>query len=53
MQLWCGIDWAERHHDVSVVDEGGGTVRLRIDDTAAGFSELMTMLIEQQQLSSR
>jgi transposase len=49
VQLWCGIDWAENHHDVSVVDEEGRQrVRLRIADTAAGFSELMSMLAEQQ-----
>ena len=54
MQLWCGIDWAENHHDVSVVDgEGRQRVRLRIGDTAAGFSELMSMLAEQQELCER
>ena len=53
MQLWCGIDWAERHHDVSVVDESGTQrVRMRIEDTAAGFSQLMAMLAEQQAASS-
>jgi transposase len=53
MQLWCGIDWAEHHHDVSIVDETGAQrVRLRIDDTAAGFGKLVTVLAEQQQLSS-
>ena len=41
MQLWCGIDWAEHHHDVSIVDETGARrrSRLRIDDTAAGFGQ--------------
>ncbi len=49
MQLWCGIDWAENHHDVSVVDEEGRQqVRVRIEDTAAGFSELMAMIGGQQ-----
>jgi len=49
--MWCGIDWAENHHDVSVVDEEGRQrVRLRIGDTAGGFSELMSMLAEQQLL---
>jgi len=48
-RLWCGIDWAERHHDVSVVDEQGlSRVRVRIEDTATGFGALMTMLAEQQ-----
>jgi transposase len=51
MQLWCGIDWAKNHHDVSIVEEGGTQrVRLRIDDTVAGFTQLMTMLAEQQSL---
>lgn len=51
MQLWCGIDWAENHHDVSVVDEEGKQrIRLRIQDTAGGFGELMSMLAEQQLL---
>lgn len=53
MQLWCGIDWAKNHHDVSIVEEGGTQrVRLRIDDTVAGFTQLMNMLAEQQSLSS-
>jgi transposase len=51
VQMWCGIDWAENHHDVSVVDEEGRQlVRLRIDDSLAGFSELASMLAEQQVL---
>ena len=53
MQLWCGIDWAENHHDVSVVDETGTQrARLRIEDTVAGFSQLMSMLAEQQRSSA-
>ena len=53
MQLWCGIDWAENHHDVSVVDETGTQLaRMRIDDTVAGFSQLMNMLSEQQRSSA-
>ena len=53
MQLWCGIDWAENHHDVSVVDETGAQrARMRIDDTVAGFSQLMGMLAEQQRSSA-
>jgi transposase len=49
VQLWCGIDWAENHHDVSVVDETGTQrARMRIEDTVAGFSQLMSMLAEQQ-----
>jgi transposase len=51
VQVWCGIDWAENHHDVSVVDgDGRQQVKLRIEDTAAGFSVLMGLLAEQQAL---
>lgn len=52
MQLWCGIDWAESHHDVSIVDDTGTQrLRMRIDDTTAGFTRLMMVLAEQQQFS--
>jgi hypothetical protein len=52
VRLWCGIDWAEHHHDVSVVDETGRQrARLRIEDTAAGFGQLMGLLAEQNAVS--
>jgi transposase len=52
VRLWCGIDWAENHHDVSVVDESGmQRVRLRIEDTATGFGQLMSLLAEQNAIS--
>jgi hypothetical protein len=52
MRLWCGIDWAENHHDISVVDENGSQqVRLQIEDTAAGFGQLMSLLAEQNLVS--
>jgi len=45
MQRWCGIDWAEHHHDIAVVDEAGALVdKVRIEDTAAGFIQLMDLL---------
>ena len=45
MQLWCGIDWAEHHHDVAIIDEGGHLrARLRIADDAAGFIALLELL---------
>lgn len=28
MKLFCGIDWAEAHHDVAIVDENGQLVAL-------------------------
>ena len=45
MKLFCGIDWAESHHDVAIVDENGQMVaKKRITDDPAGFSELIEML---------
>jgi transposase len=47
MRLWCGIDWAEKHHDVAIVDDTGQLrVRLRIADDAAGFARLLGVLAE-------
>src|SRR5215471_6656438 len=54
VRLWCGIDWAENHHDVSVVDETGSQrVRVRIEDTATGFARLMRLLAEQNAISEQ
>ena len=45
MKLFCGIDWAESHHDVAIVGENGQMVaKKRITDDPAGFSELIEML---------
>jgi transposase len=45
MELCCGIDWAERHHDVAIIDESGKVrARARIGDDAAGFTELLALL---------
>jgi hypothetical protein len=48
MEIFCGIDWAECHHDVAVVDENGQVLAgQRISDDLAGFlalSELFTTL---------
>ncbi|TPG36469.1 IS110 family transposase [Mycolicibacterium hodleri] len=45
--LWCGIDWAEGHHDVSVVDDAGRIVcKERIGDDVAGFGRLVEMITE-------
>jgi len=47
MDVYCGIDWAEDHHDISVVDrEGTLLARKRISDSAAGLSELLALLAE-------
>jgi hypothetical protein len=45
--VFCGIDWAEEHHDVALVDEQGTLIgKRRISDDAAGFSLLMQLLAE-------
>lgn len=47
MQMTCGVDWAEAHHDVALVDEDGALVaRSRIDTGATGFSTLLTLIAE-------
>lgn len=41
MEIYCGIDWAEQHHDVAVVDgEGRAVAHGRISDDPAGFATL-------------
>lgn len=45
MTLFCGIDWAEGHHDVAVIDETGSVLaRARIGADAAGFGRLLELL---------
>lgn len=45
MKLFCGIDWAEAHHDVAILDGDGQLVaKKRIADDPAGFAELIEML---------
>jgi transposase len=47
LDAFCGIDWAEDHHDVALVDPGGGVLaRLRISDDAAGLARLLELLAE-------
>ena len=47
MAMFCGIDWAEDHHDIAVVDDTGALVaRARIENSAAGLSALLAMLAE-------
>ncbi|HEY3140215.1 MAG TPA: IS110 family transposase [Acidimicrobiales bacterium] len=50
MTITCGIDWAERHHDVALVDHEGVVVaRQRIDTGVTGFSELVGLIAEHAQ----
>ena len=46
--MWyAGIDWADTHHDVLVIDERGGRVgSLRVDHTPQGLSKLNTFLAQ-------
>ena len=45
MRRFCGIDWAEDHHDVALVDaEGNLVAKRRIGDDAAGFATLLQLL---------
>src|SRR3954453_2264294 len=47
MKVFCGIDWAEDHHDVALVDTDGKVVgKRRISDDAAGFTLLVQLLAE-------
>jgi transposase len=44
----CGIDWAEAHHDVALVDDAGKTLtKVRVGADAAGFSRLLEVIVEQ------
>jgi hypothetical protein len=47
LKVFCGIDWAENHHDVALVDERGQLVaKCRINDDAAGLASLLKLLAE-------
>ena len=45
LDVFCGIDWAEDHHDIAVVNRDGALVsRLRVSDDAAGLARLLELL---------
>jgi hypothetical protein len=47
LTITCGIDWAESHHDVALVDASGKLVaKRRISDDAEGFRRLLELLSE-------
>ncbi len=47
MTVFCGIDWAEDHHDVAMVDETGTLLaKRRIGDDADGYRLLLGLLAE-------
>lgn len=44
MTVFCGIDWAESHHDVAIINAAGDLVaKKRIPDDPEGFAELIEM----------
>jgi hypothetical protein len=45
MAVYCGIDWAEDHHDIALADRDGKLLaRRRISDDAAGLAALPDLL---------
>ena len=47
MDVYCGIDWAEDHHDIALADRDGKLLaRRRISDDAAGVAQLLALLAE-------
>ena len=45
--IYCGIDWAEKTHDVALVDDTGQLLAKRhITDDAAGYQLLLALLAE-------
>src|ERR687889_2465837 len=47
LAITCGIDWAETHHDVALVDRAGKLVaKRRISDDAEGYRRLLELLVE-------
>jgi transposase len=47
MDVYCGIDWAEDHHDIALADRDGKLLaRRRISDDPAGLAQLLDLLAE-------
>jgi len=45
--VFVGIDWSEKWHDVSLMDESGRLLgRRRVDDSAAGLTRLQSLIAE-------
>ncbi|GAA0270925.1 IS110 family transposase [Streptomyces polychromogenes] len=45
--IYCGIDWAERTHDIALVDDSGQLLAKRhITDDAAGYKVLLDLLAD-------
>jgi transposase len=47
LTVYCGIDWAESHHDVALVNQDGQLLaKRRISDDLAGYRLLLDLLAE-------
>jgi transposase len=47
VEVYCGIDWAEDHHDIALAGRDGQLLaRRRISDDAAGLAALLALLAE-------
>jgi transposase len=47
LDVFCGIDWAEDHHDIALVDHDGQVAaRQRVSDDAAGLARLLELLAQ-------
>lgn len=45
--IYCGIDWAESHHDVAVINDAGELLaKRRITDDAEGYKILSDLLAD-------
>jgi len=45
LTLFCGIDWAESHHDVAIIDDTATVIaKARVGDDATGFARLRASL---------
>jgi transposase len=47
MQAFCGIDWAEDHHDIAIIDAHGALLaRARIGNDPVGYRRLLQLLTD-------
>jgi transposase len=45
--VFCGIDWAEDHYDIAIVDDAGIVLaRRRMEDDSLGYQLLLELLAE-------
>ncbi|MFI6693498.1 IS110 family transposase [Streptomyces sp. NPDC050433] len=47
MAVFCGVDWAEGHHDVAIIDNTGKLLaKCRIDDGLDGYQLLLDLMAD-------